>query len=295
MSVGGWNSGATACKSKNAWDVISARWHWLLSLRVEEALCSSEPVRKASFGSLREPLTCLALGRGIGTKRSKQQQSCHLSIFLVLPRVWPGSQNTISAQEGCSIKRKWEKSYLIVNDLQKHSWHLTSGICELKSFSWFSHELQSADLAPAWWGPFPSSFSSPAADLLKISLSQGPSIRIWLLPSELGQLDHDWLFLINVLTSSRWNDESSRSLSPITTLFPGCQPVFIWLPVKPWLSPRTGLVGPWKLRPGLWAHLTCSCFKWVPNNLFLSVFFFSCYTANQKEHKLMRMESIPSK
>lgn len=79
MSVGDWNSGAIACKSKNARGVISARWHPLLSLRMEEALCSPEPVRKASWGSLREPLTCLALGRGMGTKRSKQGQSCHLS------------------------------------------------------------------------------------------------------------------------------------------------------------------------------------------------------------------------
>lgn len=81
MSVGDWNSGAIACKSKNARGVISARWHPLLSLRMEEALCSPEPVQKASWGSLREPLTCLALGRGMGTKRSKQRQSCHLSSW----------------------------------------------------------------------------------------------------------------------------------------------------------------------------------------------------------------------
>lgn len=50
---------------------------------------------------------------------------------------------------------------------------------------------------------------------------------IWLLLSDLGQLGHDWLIFINVLTSSRRNDESSMSLSLITTLIPGHQPVFI--------------------------------------------------------------------
>lgn len=63
------------------------------------------------LGSFREFCACLAPGRGTGAKRSKRWQSCHLSIFLVLPRVGPRFQNIISAQEGPNSHRKRGKSY----------------------------------------------------------------------------------------------------------------------------------------------------------------------------------------
>lgn len=68
MPVWETESNIVACRTENAGDSTSARWHQLQRLRVEEALCSPEPTHSASWGSFREHRACLALGTGTGAK-----------------------------------------------------------------------------------------------------------------------------------------------------------------------------------------------------------------------------------